>query len=326
MYDVGQTGPDLPEVRKLPAVRHRRFHTIDPDAAQRFFSKAYAPSLQISGLTHGAAVTHRRWEAGLITIDEMRIEGQLSCELQTDDSVLAIQPEAGSLVVGEKPVTEVMVATDDMPCVLGASNACFRLVSISPELLRNVAAHNNMPLPQKIRFLNRHPLAGGTVKIWNDALDYVSATYASVDTANRPLVVAAAAQVLTAALLECFPSNLAAAQDRTGKTPASPALKRAMAFIEQYASHGISVNDIAAATNQAPRTIQYLFRQQLDTTPTEYLRRVRLQRAHADLVCGDQSCTTVAEIAQRWGFAHPGRFASLYRQTYGHTPNMTLRR
>ena len=30
-------------------------------------------------------------------------------------------------------------------------------------------------------------------------------------------------------------------------------------------------------------------------------------------------------FAQRWGFAHTGRFAVLYRQTYGQSPHTTLR-
>jgi AraC-like DNA-binding protein len=71
--------------------------------------------------------------------------------------------------------------------------------------------------------------------------------------------------------------------------------------------------------------VQYLFRRQLDTTPTEFMRRVRLHRAHQELQDGERSNTTVTEIAQRWGFTHRGRFAVLYRQTYGQSPHTTLR-
>jgi AraC-like DNA-binding protein len=74
-----------------------------------------------------------------------------------------------------------------------------------------------------------------------------------------------------------------------------------------------------------PRAVQYLFRRQLDTTPTEYVRRVRLRRAHQELISGDSSNSTVSEIAQRWGFAHTGRFAVLYRQAYGRSPHATLK-
>jgi AraC-like DNA-binding protein len=71
--------------------------------------------------------------------------------------------------------------------------------------------------------------------------------------------------------------------------------------------------------------VQYLFRRQLDSTPTEYVRRVRLHRAHQELLAADRVSATVTEIAQRWGFAHTGRFAVLYRQTYGQSPHTTLK-
>ena len=34
---------------------------------------------------------------------------------------------------------------------------------------------------------------------------------------------------------------------------------------------------------------------------------------------------TVASIARRWGFAHPGRFAAAYEAKYGQPPGRTLR-
>ena len=68
-----------------------------------------------------------------------------------------------------------------------------------------------------------------------------------------------------------------------------------------------------------------MFRRHLGTTPTQYMRRVRLHYAHQDLMTGDRVHNTVAAIAAKWGFAHTGRFAVQYRQTYGRSPHSTLR-
>ena len=68
-----------------------------------------------------------------------------------------------------------------------------------------------------------------------------------------------------------------------------------------------------------------MFRRYLDMTPTEHLRRVRLKRARADPIVADRAMTTVAATAAHWGFAHTGRFAVLYRQTFGESPHVTLR-
>ena len=57
-----------------------------------------------------------------------------------------------------------------------------------------------------------------------------------------------------------------------------------------------------------------------------YLRRVRLERAHAELQNADPAAwDTVATIARRWGFARTDRFAAAYLAAYGRPPTRTLR-
>jgi AraC-like DNA-binding protein len=68
-----------------------------------------------------------------------------------------------------------------------------------------------------------------------------------------------------------------------------------------------------------------MFKRHLETTPLQYLRRMRLHHAHQELLAAEHHHTTVTEIAARWGFAHTGRFAVLYRQTYVQSPHTTLR-
>nr|WP_281497521.1 helix-turn-helix transcriptional regulator [Ornithinimicrobium sp. F0845] len=73
------------------------------------------------------------------------------------------------------------------------------------------------------------------------------------------------------------------------------------------------------------RSLQLAFRRELDTTPMAHLRRVRLDRVHAELVRGDsQAGATVTAIATRWGFPNNSRFAAQYRQAFGMLPSQTL--
>jgi transcriptional regulator GlxA family with amidase domain len=102
-------------------------------------------------------------------------------------------------------------------------------------------------------------------------------------------------------------------------------LRRAIAFIHGNAHRDIGVSDIAAAIGVTPRSVQYTFRRHLGTTPLEYLRRVRLDRAHRDLQAADPAVHTVMEIAGRWRFGHPGRFSMVYKQAFGTQPSATLR-
>jgi transcriptional regulator GlxA family with amidase domain len=104
-------------------------------------------------------------------------------------------------------------------------------------------------------------------------------------------------------------------------------VRRAMVFCAERASEPVSAADIARAASTGVRSLQRAFRAHLEMTPLEYLRCVRLDRAHRDLVtiAEGRAEGTVAEVATRWGFMHLGRFSGQYRKTYGRTPVETLR-
>ena len=148
----------------------------------------------------------------------------------------------------------------------------------------------------------------------------------SSPSADSPLVLAAAARTVAAAVVTCFPNTIRKVLPRHRPTGASgDLLRRAVAFVDENFNRDIGVGDIAHAIHITPRTVQLMFRRHLGTTPTGYLRRARLDQAHGELVRADPASATVSGIAARWGFGHPGRFSALYRQTYGRTPSTTLR-
>ena len=97
-----------------------------------------------------------------------------------------------------------------------------------------------------------------------------------------------------------------------------------MAFIDEHAHEDITVVDIAAAAFVSVRAIQLAFHHQLDITPLAYLRSVRLDHAHRDLLAADSAHETVTGVAYRWGFPSPTRFAAYYREAYGVQPSHTL--
>jgi transcriptional regulator GlxA family with amidase domain len=102
-------------------------------------------------------------------------------------------------------------------------------------------------------------------------------------------------------------------------------LRRAIDYLESNVDNDIALAEIADAIHVTPRAVQYMFRKHLDTTPLQYLRQRRLHHAHQDLLEGDRLHDTVNAIAARWGFTHSGRFAVMYRETYGQSPHTTLR-
>ncbi len=86
----------------------------------------------------------------------------------------------------------------------------------------------------------------------------------------------------------------------------------------------VTVADVARAANLSVRALEAGFRRHLGTTPMAHVRQVRLARAHDELARAEPGTTTVTAVAQRWGFAHYGRFTAEYRRRYGCSPRQTL--
>lgn len=309
------------------AVQYKQFRTVDAQAARRFFAGAYRPGWRISGLTTHAAMSHRRGDAGLLTVDEVMIQGRSTLEVPASDTIVVVQPRAGSLSVAGGPLATTdfpILVAHGMSCVLHCNSARFDVIKVEAEALQRVAADWHTSLGQQTQFVNWRPRSRAAVRAWHRALEYVAATLASADTAQQPLIAAGLAGLVAGALLECYPSNLTE-QDPASDLAMPETLKEAVSFIQRHTAEDIGINEVAAAVHLTPRAVQYLFRRQLGTTPTDYMRRVRLGRAHQELVTATAANSTVTEIAQRWGFAHTGRFAVLYRQIYGQSPHTTLR-
>lgn len=100
----------------------------------------------------------------------------------------------------------------------------------------------------------------------------------------------------------------------------------ATAYMDRYADQPITMSSLAAHVGVSIRSLQTAFRAERDTTPHEYLRSVRLERARQELILATAQEASVAQIARRWGFGNMGRFAAHYAQVYGESPKATLRR
>ncbi|WP_214370873.1 helix-turn-helix transcriptional regulator [Pseudonocardia sp. H11422] len=100
----------------------------------------------------------------------------------------------------------------------------------------------------------------------------------------------------------------------------------AVDVIHGRAAEPLTVSAVARGVGVSVRALQAGFRRELGTTPKQYLQKVRLERAHEDLVRGEpRDGTTVVDVAIRWGFLHAGRFAAAHLRTYGEAPSVTLR-
>lgn len=177
------------------------------------------------------------------------------------------------------------------------------------------------------RFLDVRPVSARMGQFWRDLVVYVHRELATERSAIvHPLVLAQTEMVLVGAVLSTFPNTALTATPRLRSTHVGPAaLRRAEAFIDAHAGEPITLADIAEEAGVSARALQHGFAGHRGNTPMGYLRQVRLARAHRELQAADPTRgATVGQIALRWGFAKPSRFAAVYRRTYGVNPHRTL--
>ena len=103
------------------------------------------------------------------------------------------------------------------------------------------------------------------------------------------------------------------------------AVRTAIDLIESDPRTPLTLSLLADRCGVSPRTLQKSFQLHLNMSPMEYVRDVRLRRAHEELRAADPYTGSVAAVARRWGFAHLGRFAAAHEAKFGQKPLRTLR-
>ena len=102
-------------------------------------------------------------------------------------------------------------------------------------------------------------------------------------------------------------------------------IKRAIEWMQSHAAEKTTLEQLAMISGVSGRTIQLGFQNFCGLSPMAFLLKVRLEKAYRDLLI-EPPPTTVDEIARRWGFSNPGKFAADIRATYGENPLVIRRR
>ncbi len=310
----------------------------DPSDADEFLEDLYGVQLRLSrkhvDMTEGPVLTHTRTNVGPFAIDEFYSAGYLEAEPDPLNKVVTLWAASGRVagecdgLTGQAEAGEIaLVSQPHLPHRSCAQDACVTSVVLDQALVAGVATglpSSQAPLP--VRFSSFQPVDAQAARLWKDTVSFVKHSMLADDAVATPLVLGNASRMLAAVTLSTFPNMSATSPTAHDRTDAKPVLlRRAMEYMDANATNDIGLADIAEAVHVTPRAVQYMFRRHLETTPLQYLRRLRLHYAHEELLTGDRMHDTVTDIAARWGFAHTGRFAVLYRQTYGQSPHATLR-
>jgi AraC-like DNA-binding protein len=270
---------------------------------------AGAGSLSVAVLTHTMSVEHVAQPLGYPLIGRV-LRGK-------------IERETGGEMVRAGPGDVFLVARPDRPYTVRWDDVGLQLIRVSPAVLAEVAGVGQAG---RLRFTSLVPEAPASARQLAATVDFIgSRLLASPEAVASPLLMGGATRLLAGAMLTAFRHETGRPAERLPGPGSTATLRRAMAFIEEFAGHDIGAVDIAAGAHVTLRAVQHAFQRHLGTTPTAYLRQVRLDRARQELRAASPAHATVTEIASRWGFPSPSRFTAHYRAAYGELPRDTLR-
>lgn len=143
--------------------------------------------------------------------------------------------------------------------------------------------------------------------------------------AKSPVALALFEEAVSMFVVQNFRHSLTSVSGEMPSRLAPIQVRRAMDYAVANASKPITISDMAAAADVSVRALQVNFRRFLEQSPLEFLRELRLKLAHQELLKSEPEIS-ISDIAAKWGFAHPGRFASLYRRVYGQSPSQDRKR
>ncbi|GAA4267408.1 helix-turn-helix domain-containing protein [Frondihabitans peucedani] len=195
------------------------------------------------------------------------------------------------------------------------------IVLIDAAFLERVAAERHGRHPQRIVFDLAAVPTDDEVARWRAALG--EATPVIVRPSARPEEREAAQAALVRAVLDLFPWRAVDVPDVV-RTERTRRLRLAVEFVHEHADQQLTAADIAGAADMSVRTLQQVMSDNLGSSPTTYLRDVRLDRVRQDLLSATPATARVSEVARQWGFGNLGRFSSAYVARFGEYPRTTL--
>lgn len=309
------------------------FDSGDLEATEEFLSSAYTP-MRIGGRPEDTRARISRKAVGELSVDRLSFGYDMAYDAGCLGKVCLVTMHAGTIVdttAGREevfgPGETFLLAPHDRPYAGQVRGARYTITMFDPRLLGQVSS---LPQDRAVRITGARAVDPAANRRLGAAVAYLRdhvLDEVAPPAAGNGLLVSTAAQHLAATVLTALPNTTYGRRTapRDTRDAGSDTLRRAVEFIEANAHRDITLADIAASIPVTPRAVQYAFTRHGDTTPLGHLRRVRLARAHAELMAADPAGgATVSAVAARWGFAHQGRFAVAYRRAYGVAPSVTL--
>lgn len=109
-----------------------------------------------------------------------------------------------------------------------------------------------------------------------------------------------------------------AVSDKTASDSKPPEhFSKIIKYIDDHYNDDIHINELAKEYGLSPRTLLRYFNKFLNTTPSSFITKKRIEKAQILL----QSNNQINQIARAVGFSDPLYFSTVFKKYTGHTPS-----
>lgn len=182
-------------------------------------------------------------------------------------------------------------------------DACNQLDIKVPEQVAVLGVDN-----QQIICEHTHPTISSVAR--NDILEGYSAA-ALLDRMMRGRKPAKADQLI-------LPLQIVARESTATFAVSDDRLRAALEYFRQHIENPIAVDELCKHAGVSRRWLEYAFRDKLDESPYQYIRRQRLEHARQLLV--DEPEAKIYRVAKRIGFSSAKQLTKAFRREFGMSP------
>lgn len=216
---------------------------------------------------------------------------------------------------------DVLLCTPGAPYESYGVDSTYRLVQIPRDSAQLIATERTGST-ERLEFFSARPVSTARGKLWVDTTRYVLDVVGLADDSLPTLLLDEMIRLLSTTLLRVFPnSTMTMARPLPQRSVPVRALDRAVAFIEEYASLPLADSDIASTARAGTTDLRTAFLRAFGVSPQGYVRRVRLEAAHAELRAGEPDEVAALAIVRRWGFVGVPAYRKAYRDMFGTDPD-----
>jgi AraC-like DNA-binding protein len=185
-----------------------------------------------------------------------------------------------------------------------------KALSGKPIAIRKASKIFKPPRPSRSRFL----------RLFRQACDLAEAKKSLIE---RPEVARALEQELLHAMINCLTADEVIDSAKTRHRHAA-LMARFETVLSGQIDRRLTLTTLCKEVGVPARTLRMCCSEILGVGPMRYLTLRRLNKARAALRRADPSTASVATVAREHHFTELGRFAALYRTTFGELPSTTL--